>query len=60
MVDPKGFRMDLVNRDVDVLVISVVVTDGDVLVLGKPQRIHKSVHNLLELLSFEAPILGMK
>jgi hypothetical protein len=52
--------VDLVDRNVDVLVVRVAVAHGDVLVLGKPQRIHKPVHNLLELLSFEAPILGVK
>jgi len=52
--------MDLVDRNVDVLVIGVAMTHRYVLVLGKPQRIHKSIHNLLELVSFEAPILGVK
>ncbi len=59
-VNPKGLGMDLVDRNVDVLVIGVAVTHRDVLVLGKPQSIHKSIHNLLELLSFEAPIVGVK
>ena len=59
-MNPKGLRVDLVDRDVDVLVIGVAVTHRDVLVLGKPQGIHKPFHNLLELSSFEAPIVGVK
>ena len=51
--------MDLVDRDVDVLVIGVVVTHREVLVLGKPQGI-QPFHNLLKLLSLEAPIIGVK
>ena len=52
--------MDLVDRDVDVLVISIVVTHRDVLVLRKPQSIHEPLHNLLKLRSFEAPVVGVK
>jgi hypothetical protein len=59
-VDSKGLWMDLVDRDVDVLVSRVAVTQRDVLVLGKPQSIHKAFHNLLELLSLESPIVGVK
>jgi hypothetical protein len=59
-VNPKGLGMDLVDRDVDVLVIGIVVTHRDVLVLGKPQSIHEASHNPLKLLSFEAPIVGVK
>jgi hypothetical protein len=59
-VDPKGLGVDLVDRDVDVLVVGIVVTHRDVLVLGKPQSIDEPFHNLLELLSFEAPIVGVK
>jgi hypothetical protein len=44
----------------DVLVIRIVVAHRDVLVLGKPQRMRKSIHNLLELPSFQAPIVGVK
>ena len=40
-----------------VLVIGIVVTRCDVLMLRKPQRIHKPFHSLLKLLSFEAPIV---
>jgi hypothetical protein len=59
-VNPKGFGVDLVDRNVDVLVIGIVVTHCDVLVFGKPQRIHKPFHNLLKLFSFEAPIVEVK
>jgi hypothetical protein len=59
-MNPKGLWVDLVNRDVDVLVIGVAVAHGDVLVLGKPQRVHEALHSLLELLSFESPIVGVK
>ena len=59
-MNPKRLRVDLVDGHVDVLVIRIVVAHRDVLVLGKPQRIHKSIHNLLELVSFEAPIVGVK
>ena len=52
--------MDLLDRDVDVLVIGVAVTHCDVLVLGEPQGIHEPVHNASKLLSFEAPIVGVK
>ena len=58
--DPKGLGVDLVDRNVDVLVIGIVVTHCDVLVLGKPESIRKPFHNSLELLSFEAPIVGVK
>ncbi len=59
-VNPKGLGVDLVDCDVDVLVIGIAVTHRDVLVLGKPQSFHKSIHNLLELLSFEAAIVGVR
>jgi hypothetical protein len=59
-VNPKGLWMDLVDRDVDVLVIGVAVTHCDVLVFGEPQRIHEPVHNLLKLFSFEVPIVTVK
>jgi len=52
--------MDLIDRDVDVLVIGIVVTNCDVLVLGKPQRIQKAFRNLLKLLSFEASIVRVE
>ncbi len=52
--------MDLVDRDVDVLVIGIAVTHGDVLVFGEPQSIHEPFHNLLKLLSRESPIVGVK
>jgi len=59
-VNPEGLRVDFVDRNVDVLVIRVVVAHRDVLVLGKPQSIRKSIHDVLELLSLEAPIVGVK
>ena len=59
-VNPKGLGVDLVDRDVDVLVIGVVVTHCDVLVFGEPQRIHKAFYNVLKLFSFEAPIVAVK
>jgi hypothetical protein len=59
-VNAKGLGVDLVDGDVDVLVIGIVVTHRDVLVLGKAQSIHKAFHNLLELPSFEAPIVRVK
>jgi len=59
-VNPKGLGVDLVDRDVNVLVVRIAVAHGNVLVLGKPQRIHKAFHNLLELLSFETPVVGVK
>ena len=59
-MNPKGLRMDLVDRYVDVLVIGVVVTHCDVLVFGEPQSIHEPFHNLLKLLSRESPIVGVK
>jgi hypothetical protein len=46
-VNPKGVGLDLVDRDVDVLVVRIVVTDRNVLVLGEPQSIHKPIYNLL-------------
>jgi hypothetical protein len=52
--------MDLVDRDVDVLVIGVAVTYREVLVFGEPQSIHEPFHNLLKLPSRESPILGVK
>ncbi len=52
--------MDLVDRNVDVLVIGIVVAHCDVLVLGEPQSNHKPFHDLLELLSRESPIVGVK
>ena len=59
-MNPKRLRVDLVDGHVDVLVIRIVVAHRDVLVLGKPQRIDEFVDNLLELPSFEAPIVGVK
>jgi hypothetical protein len=59
-VNPKGLGVDLVDRDVDVFVIGIVVTHRDVLVLGKPQSIHEPFHNLSELVSVEAPIVGVE
>jgi hypothetical protein len=59
-VDPKGLGVDFVDRNVDVLVIRIVVAHRNVLMLGKPQSIDEVVDNLLELPSFEAPIVGVK
>ena len=59
-MNPKGLRMDLVDRYVDVLVIGVVVTLCDVLVFGESQSIQEPFHNLLKLLSCESPIVGVK
>ena len=59
-MNPKGLGTDLVDRNVDVLVICIVMTHRNVLALGKPQRIHKPVHNTFELRSFEAPIARVK
>lgn len=36
-MDPKSLRVDLVDRHVNVLVVFVVVADGDVLVVEKPK-----------------------
>lgn len=44
----------------DVLVVRIAVAHRDVLVLGKLQSIHEVFHNLLEFLSLEAPIVGVK
>jgi hypothetical protein len=59
-VNPKGLGVDLVDRNVNVLVVRIAMAHGDVLVLGKPQRIYKCIHHLLELPSFEEPIVGVK
>jgi hypothetical protein len=59
-MNPEGLGVDLVDRNMDVLVIRIVVTHREVLVLGEPERIHKPFHSLLELASFEAPIVGVK
>ena len=59
-MNPKGLRVDLVDRNVDVLVIFVVVANGDVLVLGEAESIDEVFHNALELLRIQASILGMK
>ena len=59
-MNPKGLRVDLVDRNVDVLVVFVVVANGDVLVLGEAESIDEVFHNALELLRIQASILGMK
>jgi hypothetical protein len=59
-VNPKGLRVDLVDRHVDVFVVFVVVASGDVLVLGKPQRVHEVFDNMPELLHVEASVFRMK
>ncbi|MGB8331504.1 MAG: hypothetical protein WCE62_15365 [Polyangiales bacterium] len=59
-VNPKRLGVDLVDSDVDVLVVRIAVAHREVLVFGNPQAIHKPFHNLLELLSFEAPIVWVK
>lgn len=59
-MDPKSLRVDLVDRHVNVLVVFVVVADGDVLVVGKPQSVHKLFHEVSQLLRVEASILGVK
>jgi len=59
-MNPKGLRVDLVDRNVDVLMIFVVVANGDVLVLGEAESIDEVFHNALELLRIQASILGMK
>jgi hypothetical protein len=59
-MNPKGLRVDLVDRNVDVLVIFVVVANGDVLVLGEAESIDEVFQNALELLRIQASILGMK
>jgi hypothetical protein len=35
-------------------------SNGDVLVLGEAQNIHEVLHNLAELLHFEASVLRVK
>ena len=52
--------MDLVDRYVNVLVVLVVVTGGDVLVTGKPQGLHKVFHNTPELVPVEASVFRVK
>jgi hypothetical protein len=59
-VNTKRLRVDLVDSHVDVLVLGVAVTHSDVLMFGKSQSIDEFVDNLLELPSFEAPIIGVK
>jgi hypothetical protein len=57
-VNTKRLRVDLVDSHVDVL--GVAVTHSNVLMFGKSQSIDEFVDNLLELPSFEAPIIGVK
>jgi hypothetical protein len=52
--------MDLVDSHMNVLVVFVAVAHRDVLVLRKPQCIHKPIHDVPELLPVEAAVLGMK
>ena len=59
-VNPKSLRMDLVDGHVDVFVVFVVVPSGDILVPGKPQRLHKVFHNTPELVPVEASVFGVK
>ena len=53
-VNPEGLRVDLVDSHMDVLVVFVVVTRGDVLVPGKAQGLHQVLHNTPELVPVEA------
>ena len=59
-VNPKGLWVDLVDCYMHVLVVFVVVTDGDVLVPGKPQSLHKAFHNTPELVPVEASVFWVK
>ena len=52
--------MVLVDGHVHVLVVFVVVTDGNVLVIGKPQRLHQVFHNTPELVPVEASVFWVK
>jgi hypothetical protein len=44
----------------NVLVVFVVVTRGDVLVTGEPQSLHQAFHNTPELVPVEASVLRVK
>jgi hypothetical protein len=59
-MNPKSLRVDLVDGDVDMLVVFVVVANGDVLVLRESEDIHKVLHNAPELLGVQASILWVK
>jgi hypothetical protein len=59
-VNPKGLRVDLVDGYMNVLVVFVVVTRGDVLVPRKPQRLHQVFDNTPELVPVEAPVFRVK
>jgi hypothetical protein len=59
-VNPKGFRMDLVDSHMHMLVVFVVVAGGDVLVAGKPQSLHKAFYDTPEFFRVEASVFGMK
>jgi hypothetical protein len=59
-VNPKGLRVDLVDGHVDVFVVFVVVTGGDVLVTGEPQSLDKAFHNTPQLFGVEPSVFRMK
>jgi hypothetical protein len=59
-VNPKGLRVDLVDGYVKVFVVLVVVTRSDVLVVRKPQSLHKVFHNTPELVPVEASVFRVK
>ena len=52
--------MDLVDCYMNVLVVFVVVTRGDVLVTAEPQSLHQVFHNTPELVPVEASVLRVK
>jgi hypothetical protein len=58
-VNPKGLRVDLVDGYMNVLVVFVVVTGGDVLVTSEPQSLHQVFHNTSELVGAETTVFRM-
>jgi hypothetical protein len=52
--------MNLIDRDVNVLVLLVAMPYGDVLVLAESHRLDRSPNDLAELIFVERAVIGMK
>ena len=60
VMDFERLRMNLVHRNMDVLVLLFAVADRDVLVFLEPRRPHGPANDVLKLRRRQAPVLRVK
>ena len=60
VMDLQRLRVNLVHRNMDVLVLLFTVADRNVLVFSEPRRPHGAANDILELRRAQAPVLWVK